>query len=191
MSETANLNTGAAAGASAPVTAPVARETIKRPVKAVDVYLDETKDYSTVHGERTPGDPDLLVCFFQFGLPFDAQKKLIRDHRAVVGNEKAAKAIEKMEARARKLLERKAAKEADEDIEDDDDDTEDDGDGAIDLKAWAMGKKYRWQLVSDAMVLKFSKRITSKRDALETLITEGVVQPGQLSAENKRALNAL
>jgi hypothetical protein len=191
MSDTANAQANAGAGGTPP--APVARESIKRATKPVDVFLIETIDYSTVHGERAPGDPDHKLCFVQNGLPFDAEKKLIRDHRMVTDNPKAAAAITRMEARARKLADRAAAKAAEEEPEEDSElDSADDGDEPINLKAWAMGtKKYLWQLVSDTIVLKYSKRPMNKRDALETLISEGQVQPGQLSGEHKRALNSL
>jgi len=191
MSDPANADANAGAGGTPP--APVSRETIKRPTKPVDVFLIETIDHSTVHGERPPGDPDHGLCYVQNGLPFDAEKKLMRGHRMVTQNPKAAAAIAKMEARARKVAERNAAKAAEEEPEDDDElDAADDGEEGINLKAWAMGsKKYLWQLVSDTIVLKYAKRPMNKRDALETLISEGVVQPGQLSAEHKRALNTL
>lgn len=191
MGETANpIET--AAGAIAP--AAVSRETIKRAVPEVlppvDIYLIETEDYSTVHGERSTSDPDYALCFIQRGLPFDAEKKLLRKH-ATAKTEKALATIAKLEARARKLLARKSEAAVEED-DDDEPVIEDDGEGVIDLKAWARGeKKYRWQLVTDTIVLKFAKRCSSKRDALETLIAEGVVQPGQLSAEHKNALGRL
>jgi len=171
--------------------APAARKA--PPPVVVDVFLDNTKDFSTIHGERGPSDPHYGVCFIQNGLPFDAEQKLMANHAMVRDNPKAKAIIEKMVKRAEKLAARRAAVKDDEDHDDDSAaDVEDDGDGEIDLKAWARGaKQNRWQLVSDAIVLRTQRRVTSKRDALETLITEGIVQPGQLSPEHRAAMNRL
>lgn len=186
MGETANPNEATEVAAAQAAAAPVAR-------KNVVVLIDHTKDFSTVHGERGPDDPSYGICFIQNGLPFDAEERLIADHPSVIKNPKAKAIIEKMIVRAEKLEAKRAAVAADdEDQIDADPDTEDDGDEAIDLKAWAMGaKQYRWQLVSDAIVLKLQRRVSSKRDALETLIAEGVVQAGKLSPEHRRALARL
>lgn len=182
MGETANTS----APDPAVETAPAAR---KAPVV---ITLDHTKDFSTVHGERGPSDPHYNVCFMQNGLPFDAEEKLIVNHPMVKENKKAKEIMEKMIARAEKLAAKRAAIEDDDDPETDETDNEDDGDEAIDLKSWAMGlKQYRWQLVSDAIVLKFQRRVTNKRDALESLIAEGVVQMGQLSREHRNSLSRL
>lgn len=164
----------------------------KAPAPPVDVFLDNTKDYSTIHGERGPSDPHYGVCFIQNGLPFDAEQKLMADHAMIRDNPKAKIAIEKMVKRAEKLAARRAIVD-DEDAEAESaEDIEDDGEGEINLKAWAMGtKQYRWQLVTDTIVLKYQRRVTSKRDALETLIAEGVVQPGQLSRQHRTALQTL
>lgn len=187
MGDTANTT---ASDPAAPA-APAARKA--PPPRPVDVFLDNTKDYSTIHGERGPSDPHYGVCFIQNGLPFDAEQKLMADHAMVSANPKAKAAIEKMVKRAEKLAARRNAIENDEETEDDiADDVDDDGEGVIDLKAWAMGaKQYRWQLVTDTIVLKYQRRVTSKRDALETLIAEGVVQPGQLSKQHRTALQQL
>lgn len=164
------------------------------PTADVVVKLDHTKDFATVHGERAPDDPSYGICYMQNGLPFDAEESLLADHPSVMGNPKAKAIIDKMIARQAKIAARRKAKdEGDEEAEvESETDVEDDGDGAVDLKAWAMGaKQYRWQLVSDTIVLKLQRRISSKRDALETLIAEGIVQAGQLSPAHRKALNSL
>jgi hypothetical protein len=182
MADTANSNEQAAAGGKPPAA---------RPQKPAAVFLDRSRDFSTVHGERAPGDPHHAVCSVQDGLPFDSQDKLLIDHPDA-NTEKAKIAVKRLLDRARKRAEREAAKLAEEEPEEDEElDAEDDG-GVIDLKAWAMGQKqYRWQLVSDAIVLKFGKRITAKRDALETLVANGIVQTGQISPELRKTMNQL
>jgi hypothetical protein len=41
--------------------------------------MDGSKYFSTVHGERPPGDPLQHVHFYQDGLPFDAGRLLLTE----------------------------------------------------------------------------------------------------------------
>lgn len=187
MGEAANPTT-ALDTAAAPAAA------VKR--KPVVITLNHSLDFATVHGDRSGEDRDYAICFMQDGLPFDAQERLVEKHPIVTGDPKAQAKVEKLRRRAEKLLDQQTRKAAgsddDEDADDDEESNIDSGEGPIDLKKWAMGAtKYRWQLVSDAIVLKLGRRCTSKRDALETMIAEGIVQPGQLSSEHKLALQRL
>lgn len=176
------------AGAAAPA-APV------KPKKPVIVMLNESIDFATVHGDRGQGDPDYAVCYVQGALPFNAKKELILNHHSIRSDEALQLKAEKLIRKAEKMLENlQKRSESDDDDEADDEDrdeTEDDG-GIVDLKGWAMGqKKYRWQLVTDAILMLTQRRVSSKRDALETLIEKGMVQMGQLSKEHKTVLNRL
>jgi hypothetical protein len=47
--------------------------------KGPDIRLDESRAYSTVHGDRNPGDPHYRVHSFQDGLPFGAEGVLVPD----------------------------------------------------------------------------------------------------------------
>lgn len=44
-----------------------------------EIRLDESRPFSTIHGERNPGDPHYHVHAFQDGLPFDAKGVLVPD----------------------------------------------------------------------------------------------------------------
>lgn len=62
------------------------------------VTLDRSKAFSTVHGERTPGDPHYGVHFFQDGLPFNAGGELMMDKVPSELRELAARKVEKVKA---------------------------------------------------------------------------------------------
>lgn len=47
--------------------------------KAPDIRLDRSRNFQSVHGERSPSDPHYLVHYFQDGLPFGADELLIHD----------------------------------------------------------------------------------------------------------------
>lgn len=44
-----------------------------------EIRLDESRDFSTIHGERNPEDPHYHVHAFQDGLPYDARGILVPD----------------------------------------------------------------------------------------------------------------
>lgn len=44
-----------------------------------EIRLDDSRDFSTIHGERNPEDPHYHVHAFQDGLPYDARGVLVPD----------------------------------------------------------------------------------------------------------------
>lgn len=157
--------------------------------------MDRSRDYATVHGERLAGDRHAKVFFYQDGLPFDSQGELLADHPDITEDPKKAAKVERLQARAAKLLE-KARGDRDEDDDEDDEDkeksSEDDGveDDPINLADWARGtQKLQWQLVTNAIAQRFAVRVSDKRGALELLVAERVVSKGELSREHQRLLS--
>ncbi len=161
---------------------------VEAPSQRAKVYLDRSRDFSTVHGDRTKDDPHHRVNAFQNGLPFNASDELIYDHPDVQDNEANRAKADRLIARAQKLLDR-ARSSGVSDEDDDDEGSEEVNDeigGAVDLGAWARGvADWPWQEITNAIARRFSKRIKDKHDALELLLTEKVVQPGQLSKQHR------
>lgn len=174
------------------------------------VRLDRSKDFSTVHGERPPGDPHAGVFFFQDGLPFNAQGVCVDDHPSVVGNEKLqavlAKKLRKLNKSRPIATDTALADAAVTDnttavVEDDDDEEDDDGpsgqqpgpDGLlppVDLKRWLRGDEdYIWNDVSNAIALEYTKRPANKRDAVNFLVSKGVADPAQVAKHFQKLLD--
>lgn len=157
----------------------------------VIVRIDRSRTHSTVHGERQPGDPHAKVFFYQDGLPFNSQGELIEDHPEVTGDPAKLAKVERLKAKAAKLLsklqERKKA--ASDDDEDEESEEEEQDSAPINLEAWARGEQeLEWQLVTNAIAQRFSVRVKDKRGALERLIEERVVSIGDLSAKHRKLL---
>lgn len=159
----------------------------------VEVRMDKSRDYATVHGERTAGDPHATVHFTQNGLPFNAQGVLIPDHPDFEPEspKPSARAI-KLREQAEKLMAR-AIKSARPKVEGDADEVDNDGDGADDgpanLETWAKGlTRVPWNEVTQAIANRFSKRVSNKRDAIDLLVQERVVARGDLSDEHRKLI---
>lgn len=156
--------------------------------KAV-VRLDRSRDFSTIHGERRPGDAHHAVHFYQYGLPFDAHGELIADHPEIEADPRKKLAMEKLMKRAAKVKVEKPEGDAPGELLNEDGD--DDGDKPeLNLEMWARGEqKWQWQLVSDAIAARFGKRVTDKKGAVEVLLEERIVLVGALSTELKRLVS--
>lgn len=165
------------------------------------VRMDKSREFSTVHGERTPDDPHAGVHFYQDGLPFDSLGILVANHPELTAETpQAQKLRDLVERKMRKLNKQKVVEEpapvALADDDDDDDatpkakvDDDDDGDKPVNLEAWARGEqKVIWNEVSQAIARRFSRRVSGKVDALELLIDERVVALGALSPEHQKLL---
>ena len=155
--------------------------------------LDRSRSYSTVHGERPPGDPHAGVHFYQDGLPIDAQGFLVANHPDLQGDGKqATKLREIAERKLRKGIKqakRDEVSETDAPVEVDEDDGEIDDDQPVNLEAWARGEqRVVWGEVTQAIARRFSRRVASKKDAIEFLVAEHVVAADQLSAEHQKLL---
>lgn len=151
------------------------------------VRLDKTRDHSTIHGERRPGDPHHAVHFYQYGLPFDAHGILIADHPEIAADPRKQAVLEKLMKKAAKVK-----KEAPGDAEDllDNGDEDSDDTPELNLEMWARGEqKWQWQLVSDAIAARFGKRVTDKKGAVEVLVEERIVAVAALSAEFRKLVS--
>lgn len=164
-----------------PVVKPVARPVVR---------LDKSRDFSTVHGERLPGDRHHNVHYYQDGLPFDSEGILLFDHPEITEDEAKQRKVMKLTERAQRLLEVARGNRDEDDDEDEDrdeDEDQDDDRAPINLEAWARGEqKLEWQLVTNAIAQRFAVRVRDKRGALELLIEERVVSIGQLSREHRK-----
>ena len=150
------------------------------------VRLDKSRDFATVHGDRPPGDPHLNVGFYQNGLPYNYEEKLIADHPEVERDPKKKELAEKLLKRAAKQAKNKVAT------------AENSGDplnlndpkAPVNLSAWARGEQdVVWQEVTNAIARRFAVRVGNKRDALELLLEEKIVAKNDLSDEHLKLLD--
>lgn len=146
--------------------------------------MDRSRDYSTIHGERTAGDRHATVHFYQDGLPFDSQGFLIVEHPDVLENPKLIELVD------RKL--KKAAKAKIESPGDNADAPSDDGPPDVNLEAWARGEQQvAWQEVTNVIGKRFTKRVKDKTAAIEFLVAEKVVRYEDLSPEHQKLVKEL
>lgn len=155
------------------------------PQQPPKVRLDKSRAFSTVHGDRPPGDPHAHVFFYQNELPYGADECLLPDHAEVVGNPKLKELSERLIKRAIKASKGKpstlansggAAIPGEE--------------GGITLSAWARGEQeVPWQDLVNAISQRFSVRVGSKLHAIELLIEEQVVTIDDLSPDHKSIID--
>lgn len=150
------------------------------------VRLDKSKDFSTVHGERLRDDRHAKVFFYQDGLPFGSDEKLIHDHPDIL-EEPTGKLKERVAILQRQALKRASSSQGDT-MDDDDAPSGDEAPADVNLSAWAQGEKFPWQSVTNAIARRFARRVSNKRDALELLIEEHVVSVDKLSPDFKKLL---
>lgn len=159
------------------------------------VRMDRSRSYSTIHGERGPDDKHAGVCFYQDGLPVDAEGFFIFDHpdlaeKGPIGDKRRATAIRKLE-KARKQQAKESPRPAraegadGEDAEDEavDDDEENDDDllEPINLEAWLRGEQeVEWQEITQEIARRFKKRISKVDDAIPFLCKEIPFPKGSL-----------
>jgi hypothetical protein len=142
--------------------------------------MDGSKYFSTVHGERPPGDPLQHVHFYQDGLPFDAGRLLLTE---MIENDERLKAL------AAKKLSRQPKQKAVEIVDDGDDgdhtpqdqpDDEDDGKSDVNLEMWLTGDaKYDFNKhIRGAIADRYQRRgINSVLNAVEFLVNEQKIVP--------------
>jgi hypothetical protein len=150
------------------------------------VRMDKSKDYSTVHGERLPNDRHAKVFYYQDGLPFSADEKLIVDHPDIT-EDTTGRLKERVAHLQKQAIKRQTTAPGD-GATDDNDDDRDEAPAEVNLSAWAQGEKFPWQSVSNAIARRFARRVNNKRDAIELLIEEHVVSVDKLSADFKKLL---
>lgn len=163
----------------------------------IQLRLDKSRDFSTIHGERNPGDPHYYVHAMQDGLPFGADDFLVPDDgklsswtEAVEREDGTTKIIRheplytaKMRASVEKKVKRLAAKragvrpvaraEVDEDDEADTDEADDTnfGPDEINLISWLRGDfDYQPNELFAAVRKRYGKNCTTKKEVVEELV---------------------
>ena len=177
------------------------------------LQLNRGREYSTIHGDRPVGDLHANVHFYQDGLPFDAQGNVVADHPDVTADTPAAKKLREVLDRKLKKL-NKGKRVAGPDVTaagaegqpssdddhpiageaalsdaDEDDEAEDDLEAPIDLRKWLTGEQsVVWNDISQAIALKYKKRVGNKKDAVEFLMEQGICNPNVLAPEFKKLI---
>lgn len=151
----------------------------------VFVRMDRSKPFSTIHGDRGPGDQHQFVQFKQDGLPFDAEGKLLIEAISVddtKNREKAKRLIERAKARAggeKAPAVPEPQKASDQDsLNTGTDETDHDsgaggGAGEVNLEAWLRGEqKWPWFQIAAAIRTRFAKNVTKQADAVQFLVRD-------------------
>lgn len=144
--------------------------------------MDGGKYFSTVHGERPPGDPHQDVHYMQDGLPFDANRVLIS--RMIEGDERlvalAAKKLSRQKRQVAAVVPAEDTTIVPQDAPDDED--EDDGPADVNLEMWLTGEaKYIFAQIRATIADRYQKRgINSVDGAVEFLVEQGVVPVDRL-----------
>lgn len=157
----------------------------------ITIRLDRSKKFSTVHGDRVPGDPHYMVHYWQNDLPFDAAGILVPDDgqtqtRTVDmdGKPVICHPLYNAERRAKvaRIKERLAkARPVEDPIEVTADSTEEDRVEAsqdVNLESWLRGElNYEpWQLYAAAKV-RFSKHYGKLRELVQDLVEDERIVP--------------
>ena len=121
--------------------------------------LDRSKPFGTVHGDLKDG-----IHFWQDGLPFDAQGKLVG---ARLTDEQRVRA-ERLARKAARLAPRQAAATGAAEAADEEPDA-----GDVNLEAWLRGDaKYLYDAVRTAIRGRYQRDCPSIGDAVEFLVFE-------------------
>lgn len=155
------------------------------------VTMDRSKPFSTVHGERGPGDPHRDVHFFQDGLPFSAQGHMLAELVGAICTE------QQQALAARKLKQVEAQMRARATAGDGGGNTKDEAGtelapanpNDVNLDAWLRGTaRYQWFSVSAAIKARYHKNVGNAANAVIFLVEEvklvpaGEIAPGFRSA---------
>ena len=151
--------------------------------------LDTSKKYSTVHGDRSPDDPNYHVCFYQDGLPFDSDGAVVPDdgktapwvinvmdgntlvqvkHHPLYNDEMRKKLARKM-ARFTKG----PADEPEPTTEVDDEESKEAASDDVNIISWLKGEaKYEPFLIYAAVKKRYSLNLHRIRDVVEALVLD-------------------
>lgn len=164
--------------------------------------VDRSRVHSTIHGERTPGDPHVRAHFQQDGLLFDGQGKLIPELVPEHLKDKVAKKIRKLNGDKSVALpapekEQEPVQQVASDESDDEEEDEDEDDDApassddINIESWLKGQaNYQWFAVAKAIRQRFNKNVKDSADAVLFLVTEEqVIAPADLAPKFQSFLN--
>lgn len=174
----------------------------------VVIRLDESRNYSEVHGDRQPGDPHYHVHYFQDGLPFDGRGILVPDDGKrepwIVGIETDDGKIinvkhqplynDLMREKVQKKIDRinrfksgaiSTKEETDEDGADDDRPSIDE----VDFGAWLRGEMdYETFILFPAWAKRKGRKHTKLRDLVEDLVRDERVVPEEEVTPRLRGL---
>jgi hypothetical protein len=149
--------------------------------------MDGGKVFSTIHGERPPGDPHQHVHFYQDGLPFGADRKLLA--AMIEGDDRLVSLATKKLARQKRQTASVPAVGLEQtdftppDVPDDEEDDDDD-DNDINLEMWLTGEaKYIFGKIRATIADRYKKRgINNIENAVDFLVNEQrIVPPDRLS----------
>lgn len=131
----------------------------------MQITLDRSRKFATVHGERVEGDVNRGAYYKQDGFLFDAQAVLIE--RDLTPEQKAI--VEAKKAKLAKIAPSKI--EEGEEVEVDSQDE-------VNLELFLrQNVKYPWHKVTEAVKTRFKVAKSSKRDVVEFLVFEAKLVP--------------
>jgi hypothetical protein len=164
------------------------------------VRMDRSRTFSTIHGDRPPGDPHHGVAYRQDGIPCDGEGYFLFDHpdmkKPGKDGDHARKMAQKHIARALKAEASKPKRvappprddsdEFDTDAdgrpihsaEADDDEEDDDLLPPVNLSEWLRGgQEVVWTDVGQEIARAYKKRIASIKDAVAFLVNDEKLVP--------------
>lgn len=150
----------------------------------VPVRMDKSRPFSTVHGERPPGDPHARIFFYQDGIPFNSEGLMLA--RLIDSTDEKLMALaERMQKRANAAAQKRGGEEGSGEGEKDADDD------IVNLDAWLRGeRRYLWPHVTNRIAAIYKKRVNSIRDAVEFLVEQRLVPAHEVGREFQKHLDA-
>lgn len=136
-------------------------------IRNAKVRVDRSRPFSTVHGERPPGDPHSAIFFFQDGIPFSAEGIMLPD-LIDPKDEKLTALAERMQKRANAAAVRGDAPKTE----------MGEDEGLVNLTTWLRGEaRYPWPDVTNRIAAVYKKRVNSIKDAVEFLVEDAKIVP--------------
>lgn len=147
--------------------------------------MDKSKVFSTVHGERTPGDFHAGIFFYQDGLPFDSQGFYV-EGKLDDSNDADGKLRELVDRRLRKLVNKQTPADADAEREEQltaaSAPSGRGGADEVNLEGWARGEdQYIFAEIRAAIKKRLGMHVKDTKNALEVLYDEKIVAETDLS----------
>lgn len=162
-------------------------------VETPRLRIDKSKAFSTVHGERTPGDPHANIHFYQDGLPYNAQGFYV-DGKLDDTSDPEGKLRALVERRLRKLEGQSLPADADAELKDQiaaaNAPGGKGGGDDVNLEAWARGEaQYIFGEVRSAIKKRFGLNVKDAKAAVECLaLDEKIVPEEALAPDFKKIL---
>jgi len=148
-------------------------------VPATKLRMDRSRAFSTIHGERPPGDRHQYAHFQQDGIHFDAHGLHIDE---LIDDEKTRALVERRLKRQAKLAPKEDAADAGDGDDDELDPAPASGAGSdpsdVNLEAWLRGEvKYPWFSITKLVRERYSQNITKLVDMIEFLVEDEKIVP--------------